>query len=148
MLENDFYSIIKFILDNANDPAVYYHNVPENFYVPSIYFPTPEVDFKPDTLNSGSSEYRMYVMFFHSSTEDAYRLALPVYHAFCKAKRIIPEIDKSGRKVRYMHIRDIQLYKADECAYQMRIDWVSRYSYTREDAELARNFFLNGGKRL
>ena len=35
MLEQDMASIIKFVLENAENPAPYYWNVPENFMVPA-----------------------------------------------------------------------------------------------------------------
>ena len=38
MLEKEVASIIKFILDSAGNPVPYYHNMPENFVVPSVYF--------------------------------------------------------------------------------------------------------------
>ena len=40
MLEKEVASIIKFILDSAGNPVPYYHNMPENFVVPSVYFPS------------------------------------------------------------------------------------------------------------
>ena len=81
MLEKEVASIIKFILDSAGNPVPYYHNMPENFVVPSVYFPSPEITFEPDTFSTYGADYNIFVNFFHSSTELAYELALPVFHS-------------------------------------------------------------------
>ena len=98
MLEKEFAAVIRVILDSAGSPAPYYHNIPESFIVPSVFFPSPEIEFKPDTLSSYGSEYILYVNFFHSTTELAYELAMLVYHDIVRRRRLIPLIDSNGKK--------------------------------------------------
>ena len=69
MLEKEIASIIRFILESCGNPVPYYHNMPESFIVPSVYFPVPEVSQNPDTMSAYGAEYTMFVNFFHSSTE-------------------------------------------------------------------------------
>lgn len=50
MLEKEFAAVIRVILDSAGSPAPYYHNIPESILiVPSVFFPSPEIEFKPYT---------------------------------------------------------------------------------------------------
>lgn len=147
MLEKEVASIIKFILDSAGNPTPYYHNMPESFAVPSVYFPSPEISFEPDTFSTYGADYMMFANFFHCSTELAYELALPVFHSINAARKLIPLIDINGKNTGYYaRIKDIQLKKADECAYQLQVNWVSRRPYNCEEAQLIQNFYLNGGK--
>lgn len=147
MLEKEVASIIKFILDSAGNPVPYYHNMPKNFVVPSVYFPSPEITFEPDTFSTYGADYNIFVNFFHSSTELAYELALPVFHSINAARKLIPVIDINGKTTgQYIRIQDVQLKKSDECAYQMQVGWVSRRPYNCEEAQLIQNFYLNGGK--
>lgn len=147
MLEKEIAGIMRFVLDCAGNPVPYYHNVPENFAVPSVFFPSPEIEFQPDTLNSYGAVYSMFVKFFHSSTERAYELALPVFHGINAARRDIPLYDISGKLTgESVRINNIQMKKADECAYQIQLDWISRIAYTQTEAQLVRNFYINGGK--
>ena len=147
MLEMEIAGIIRFVLDCAGNPVPYYHNVPEGFAVPSVFFPSPEIEFQPDTLNSYGAEYTMFVKFFHSTTEGAYELALPVFHGINAVRRTIPVYDVSGKRTaETVRIKNIQLKKADECAYQLQLDWISHIEYTQKEAQLVRNFYINGGK--
>lgn len=147
MLEKEFAAVIRVILDSAGSPAPYYHNIPESFIVPSVFFPSPEIEFKPDTLSSYGSEYILYVNFFHSTTELAYELAMLVYHDIVRRRRLIPLIDSNEKKTgELMRINNINVKKVDECAYQLQLDWISRTPYTCEEAELVELFYINGGK--
>lgn len=147
MLEKEIAGIIRFVLDSAGNPTPYYHNVPESFAVPSVFFPSPEIECQPDTLSSYGAEYTMFVKFFHSSTEGAYELALPVFHRINAVRRMIPLYDISGKVTgEIIRIKNTQLKKADECAYQLQIGWVSRIPYTADEAQLVRNLYINGGK--
>lgn len=147
MIEQEIASIIRFVLEACGNPTPYYHNIPESFVVPSVYFPVPEIDFQPDTFSGYRAEYSMFVNFFHSSTELAYQLAVPVCHSINTARRLIPEINYDGNRTgKFIRITNNQLKKADECAYQLQLDWISRYDYTPQNGELVRDFYMNGGK--
>ena len=57
MIEQELASIIKFVLDATDDPAPYYHNIPEDFFVPAVYFPTPEITTGGETFLTYRMEY-------------------------------------------------------------------------------------------
>lgn len=147
MIEQEIASIIKFVLDCAGNPTPYYHNVPESFAVPSIFFSVPEIEYEADTLNSYGSNYTIFINFFHSTTEGAYELTLPVFHGINSNRKLIPLIDIEGETTgEFVRIKNSQLKKVDECAYQLQLDWVSRRPFTQSDMELVQEFYLNGGK--
>lgn len=147
MLEKETTSIIKFVTEASDGAKPYYRNMPENFAVPSVYFPCPDVIGGNDTFSTYRADYTIFINFFHSSTELAYELALPVLHKINEARRIIPVFDKAGKNTgKFVRIKNAELKKADECAYQMQIDWICRRPYSREEAQLVQNFYLNGGK--
>lgn len=147
MLEKETASIANFVTKAAGNVKSYYRNMLEDFYVPSIYFPSPEIISESDTFDGYKAEYTMFVNFFHSSTELAYELALPVLHKINAARRLIPLVDEKGRNTgKYIRVKNVQLKKVDECAYQMQIDWICRRPYDREEVQLVQNFYYNGGK--
>lgn len=147
MLEKETASVMKFVIDATGGATLYYHNMPEDFIVPSVYFPCPDVISGGDTFSTYSAEYTMFINFFHSSTELAYELALPVLHKINAVRRLIPMIDENGKTTgKYVRIKNAELKKVDECAYQMQIDWICRRPYNCEEAQLVQNFYLNGGK--
>lgn len=147
MIENEVASIIKAVLDCSDIANVYYNNIPESFAVPAVFFPSPEIEIQPDTLSGYASEYTMYVNFFHSTTEDAYELAVPVLHGITSLRKLVPLLNTYGEETGdFVRIKNMNLKKADECAYQLQIDWISRRPYTRSEAELVREFYINGGR--
>ncbi|MBP5750104.1 MAG: hypothetical protein J6X24_04900, partial [Firmicutes bacterium] len=48
----------------------YYHNVPERFRIPSVFFPTPEVTTGPDTLLSYYADFLWHIKFFAKTAEE------------------------------------------------------------------------------
>lgn len=147
MLEKETASIIKFVIEATGGATPYYHNMPENFAVPSVYFPSPEIISGNDTFSTYSAEYTIFINFFHSSTELAYELALPVLNKINAVRRIIPIFDENGKNTgKFVRITNAELKKADECAYQMQVDWIFRRPYDRDEAQSVQNFYLNGGK--
>ena len=113
------------------------------------FFPVPEIETVPDTLDSYGAEYTVFAMFFGSTTENAYELGLPVYNGINAARKLVPLYEKDGRYTgESLRIKEISFRKADECACQMQISWISRRICTRPEADLIENFYLNGGKNL
>ncbi len=130
MLEQDIASIIKFILDKAGNPAPYYWKVPRSFAVPSVYFPTPEIDTGGDTLSTYSMEYFWGILFFHATTEGAHQLALRALTAIRARRNMIAVIDTDGNKTKEtLRVNDPKLKPLDNGAVQLEITWTSRRSY-------------------
>lgn len=144
MLEQETAGIIKFVLEAAGDPTPYYGNVPEGFAVPSAFFPSPDISYQPDSLSSYEADCCLYIKFFHSSNEDAYSMASEVFDCINKVHGMIPLADLSGSPTgKYIRIKNTAVSKADECAYQLQVDWSSSRPYSLEEAERIQNFYIN-----
>lgn len=131
MLEQEIASAIKFILDSAGAPTPYYHSVPQDFLVPAVYFPAPEIISAGDTLLSYSLEYSWYVKFFHKNTEEAYAMAVKVLTALQSRKNVIPLVDDKGKLTgRGFRVSDPSLKNFDNAA-QLTIIWKSPKPYQK-----------------
>ncbi|MCX4265958.1 MAG: hypothetical protein OSJ64_03975, partial [Firmicutes bacterium] len=60
MLEQELASIMKYLLDTADNPSPYYWQVPQNFVVPAIYFPIPEIVSGGETFLTYKLDYAWY----------------------------------------------------------------------------------------
>lgn len=147
MIEQETASIAKFIIDASGGIQPYYNKIPENFAVPSVYFPPPNIADQTDTLSTYGVSYSLFVKFFHMSDEKAYAAALPSYTEIGRNRRLIPMIDSAGKRTgRYVRIKNYSLSWIDEGAYQLQIEWVSRRLFPQKEEPLIQNFYLNGGR--
>ncbi len=127
MLEQDLASIMRFLTEKSGSPAPYYNNVPEQFRIPAVYFPRPEIGSSGDTLNTYALDFSLFVKFFHRTKEDAYELGYTALNALLERRNRIPLIDESGKPTgKYIRIRDPTLRAVDESAVQLQIDWTAR----------------------
>jgi hypothetical protein len=127
MLEQDLASIMRFLAEKSGSPAPYYNNVPEQFRIPAVYFPRPEIGSSGDTLNTYALDFSLFVKFFHRTKEDAYELGYTALNALLERRNRIPLIDESGKPTgKYIRIRDPTLRAVDESAVQLQIDWTAR----------------------
>ena len=107
MLEQDLASIMRLLTEKSGNPAPYYNNVPEQFRVPAIYFPRPDIGSSGDTLNTYALDFSLFVKFFHRTKEDAYELGCTALNALLERRSRIPLIDESGKPTgKYIRIRD------------------------------------------
>lgn len=133
MLEQEIASIIKYTLDEAENPSPYYYEVPEDFAVPAAYFPTPEISTRGETFLTYAIEYVWFIKFFHNTTQEAYSLAFKALSAIKGNKNLIPLIDTEGETTgEYFRIKDPSLNKIDRGAVQLQIEWTSRRPYNTE----------------
>lgn len=143
MLEYEIASIIKFTLDSAGNPAPYYNEVKENFIVPSLYFPSPEIDTDGDTLSTYRMRYRWNIKVFHKTTEDAYSTAFAVLSAFKRARNLVPIINEEGQATgRFLRILDPEIKKIDSGAYHIVIEWDSRRPYEDPVPILMQEYYI------
>jgi len=144
VLEQELASIMRFILDATDSPAPYYHTIPEDFLVPSVYFPTPEITSDGETFLTYRLDYVWYISFFHSTTEDAYAMAHKALTAIKEARNLIPLISDTGAATgKGLRTKDPELKKVADGAYRLVIEFASRRPYRKSDAELAQNFTVN-----
>lgn len=136
-MEQELASIFSFVLKASGNPQPYYENIPESFYVPAAYFPIPEIVTYGDTFNTYSAEYSWYITFFHSATQEAYKLAFKALTAIQESRNLIPLLDENGTPTgRGIRIKDPEIKMADECAVRLLIRFISHRPY--KDPESAK----------
>lgn len=145
MIEQELASIIKFVLDATDNPAPYYHNIPEDFIVPAAYFPTPEITTGGETFRTYRMEYDWYIHFIHSTTEDAHAMALRAITAIKESRNLIPLIDMNGNRLQDgIRISDPALRTVDRGVVRLAIRFVSRRPYERANGTKAKEFIITG----
>ena len=143
MLEQEIASAIKFILESAGGPTPYYHNVPQGFLVPAVYFPPPEIISAGDTLLTYSLEYSWYVKFFHRTTQKAQALAFAALTALQSRKNVVPLIDETGKATgRGFRMMDPLLKPLDNAA-QLTLIWKSPRPYNVNPSQKMMTYDLN-----
>jgi len=129
MLDQEIASAMKFIIEKSGNPAPYYYEVPQDFLVPAVYFPSPEVDTTGDTLATYALEFMWFVKFFHEDTGLAYDMGFSVLNALQSRKNVIPLIDQNGELTgRGFRMRDPRLKPLDH-ASQLTLLWTSPREY-------------------
>lgn len=148
MLEQEFASIIKYILDEAGNPSPYYYEVPENFVVPAVYFPVPEISTRGETFRTYAMEYNWFIKFFHNTTQEAYSLAFDALTAIKGNKNLIPLIGNEGSQTgENLRIKDPSLNTIDRGVVQIQINWISRRPYNREYAQKMQKYYIEWQNR-
>lgn len=154
MVEQEMASIIKFVIDQAGKPTPYYWNVPAHFFVPSIYFPMPEIDTGGETFCMYFVDYTWYIKLFHQTKEEAYSLGYAVVTAIREARNLIPLIAEDGNEMKrnWVRVNDPKLKLLDDGAAQLTLGWRSRKPYQSDDAERSQSFyydiFMKSGKEI
>jgi len=144
IIEQEIASAMKFIIESAGNPAPYYYSVPEDFMVPAVYFPPPELTTDGDTLLTYAVTYRWYVKFFHKDTQSAYELGFAALNAIQYRKNLIPLIDETGALTgRGFRMKDPALRSLDVGMVQLTLTWDSPRPYYAPDAEKMMTFFVD-----
>ncbi len=127
---------------------VYTKEVPENFVVPSLYFPTPFTFDGNDTTSTFMKTYNLVVKLFHVDAQQANYEAERIADAVRKKRMIIPLIEQDGTPTGdYLRISRVETRIVDGTAH-ITVNWDSRYHYEREVSTLLEHFeFNNGVKR-
>lgn len=135
LIDQESASIIKYMLAAAGDVKPYYHEVPEDFRVPAIYFPVPEVESSGYVLGGYAVDFTWYPKVYHSTTEGAYEIGMGILTAIQRHRNLIPLIDVDGHSTGTgIRLKDPTMRRVDSGAVQLEIRWKSVRDYYEEDA--------------
>lgn len=98
MLEQDLASIMRFLTIHSGNPAPYYKNVPEQFCVPAVYFPRPEIGSSGDTFSTYALDFSLFAKFFHKTKEEAYELGYAAMNALLERPLISRTVSTPRKK--------------------------------------------------
>lgn len=143
-LEQEIASIIRFILDATTGLTPYYQQVPDSFFVPAVYFPQPIFSARGETFLTYALEYDWFIKFFARTSGEAQARAATALNAICAARMLVPLIDEHGRPTgRGVRLKDPELSKADDNAYQIRLRWDSRRPYNSVEYQKMMHYDLS-----
>lgn len=164
-MEQEVASAARFILEAVQDATPYYWEVPQDFVVPAIYFPPPDISTAGDASDTYRMSYTWIIKFFARTTEDAQQMARETLIAIKDAHNCIPLIQADGEKsatdgeykpvgdgtdeVRYysFRLRDPEARQTERGVWQMTLRWDSPRYYTKAEANAAMRFHaLKGGE--
>ncbi len=144
MIEREIASVIKYVIEKSEKPSPYYHEIPEGFLIPAVYFPIPEVETDNDTLSTYKLTYIWFIKFFHKNTEKAYEMAVKVLKSLKDNRNQIPIVnDKGGKTGKSFYIKNPSIKKLDSGAVQLAIEWESRRVYTIEAVLKTQRYFID-----
>lgn len=136
---------IKGFFYNLFPVTVYTEEVPENFAVPSLYFPTPFAFDGNDTNMTFMKTYSLAVKLFHVDAQQAFAEAERIADAVRRKRMLIPLINADGSPAgQFIQVTRIEERITDGVA-SIIVTWDSRYHYDREDYIPLENFVFDNG---
>lgn len=136
MLEKEIAAVMKRILEIDTAATPYYWEIKEDFAVPSVFFPIPEVVSGPDTLSSFYLDYSWYPKFFDRTDNDAHARALAMLTEIRRHRNLIALFNHDGSPAgRGVRIEDPAIQRVDSGAVQMTINFTVRMPYYRPEVQ-------------
>jgi hypothetical protein len=133
VLDQEIASIIMYLLNATGNPHPYYRKMPQDFLVPSAYFPPPEIDSQGYTMSTYALNFMWFIKFFHSDDQSAHELGFMALNALQEHGNAIPRIDEEGKPTGIkFRIKDPLLKPLDN-ASQLTLFWDSPRPYFRKE---------------
>lgn len=112
---------------------IYTKEVPENFAVPSMYFPTPFSFDGNDTNQTFMKTYSLSVKLFHKDAQLAFKEAERIADTIRGKRMLVPLINADGSPTgQFIRITKIEERIASGVA-SIVVVWDSRYHFSREE---------------
>ena len=144
VLEQAFASIIRYVQDHASAEKLYFDELPENFAVPSIYFPVPTTESTKATFETWMTEIYVDVWFMGATDWLANAGACAVrdslLHDECCIGIINEDGTVSGDKLRLAPPRTMKL--SERCV-QLTLRLRHYHSFDRQETALE-HVHING----
>lgn len=124
IIEKEMAWIAKTILSINQGITAYFNQVPQNFKIPSIFFPPAEVRAGNYTMGSYLLQYSWYLKFFAKSKGAAYQLAHRTMESLYRQKNKIALINEAGGLTgEVIRIKHAEMKDLDQNAYELMIEW-------------------------
>ena len=109
-------SAVKYVQENCKEELnFYFDEIPENFLVPALYFPVPQVISKKVTLASYASTLFLEVWFLAKEEWKAYSYARNVQESILQAECMLPIVKKDGTKEDWsLRVTEPEVQKIDQ----------------------------------
>lgn len=144
--EQELGSIMSHFYQQFN-AEVYTMKMPQDFQVPSLYFPPPITFDTPFTAHSFEKNYSLTVKLFHEDEQKAFTEAEKIADSIRKSRKVIPIINadtsSAGRMliVSNVDVRVIDSGPISMGVAQITIAWKSRYNFDFPTYEKIQNVY-------
>ena len=113
-----------------NDLVPIFHVLPEQFQVPSIYFPDAEIISDRDTLSTFIFTYSLNAKIFATTNEGAFMIATNIQRELALSKWRVPILNQDGTETgEYITVKKPSEKKGDELVAIISIAWDERCYY-------------------
>lgn len=146
-LEQEVASAAHFIISALDGVSPYYWEMPADFMVPAVFFPTPEIETAGDSLDTYEMAFTWHVKLFHKTDGEAQNLAQAALVAIKNARNCLPLYNEDGSAVgKRFRVLDPSIKRVDRGAWQLELRWHSpRYFDADEKTKVAKlKFSING----
>jgi hypothetical protein len=141
MLEHEISSVMKFVLERSDNPHPYYWSMPQDFIIPSVYFPQPEITSDGATTNHYELSYSWFIKFFAKDVQSAHVMGLAAFTALRSMRNAVPLIDTDGNPAgRVFRLQDPKLRTLDDMTAQLTLTWNSYRPYHRDEIQKMMRF--------
>src|SRR6185312_10484985 len=133
-MEKEIGSIMKYVYD-MYPHHVYTEKVPQDFEVPSLYFPPPISFSTPFTSHSFEKDYTLNIKLFNESEQTAFAKAEAIADSIRKGRYCVPIVNEDGTPAKLVLImNEIDTRMADSGLVvmgvaQLTLNWKSRYAF-------------------
>ena len=140
-MDQEIASAARFILNAVEGAHPYYWEMKQDFYVPAVYFPTPEVDTAGDSVDAYRMSFTWFVKMFATTDDEAHSMAFAAMVALREARNCIPLYERSGEPAgRSFRTKDPQIKAVDRGVWQLTLKWDSPRPFPKEAVEKAMQF--------
>lgn len=138
-------SAVKYVQENCEEELnFYFDEIPENFLVPALYFPVPQVTSKKVTLASYASTLFFEVWFLAKDEWKAYSYARNVQEYLLQAGCVLPVVEKDGTLADwFLRVTEPEVQKIDQRTIQLSFALKNYFSFGQEEGK-AKNILWEG----
>ncbi|MCY7575904.1 phage tail terminator family protein [Bacillus pumilus] len=112
---------------------VYEKEIPEQFQIPSMYFPAASTNTGNDTVSTFLKTYTLNIKVFHKDSGQAHDAAESIVDTLSADRNIIQMISEDGEPLdQYVRIKRAETRIADQGVATIVLTWDSAYWYNRD----------------
>ena len=146
MLTQEVASLVHFI--DALELGIvkrYFGEVPESFAVPSIYYPTPEIDNRGFSTGSYEKVSVIFLKVYDSTSVSSNAIAQKIVDSIMQAKRNIPFYNNEGSPENVsFRVYDLETRNIDAGVTQIEISYKNKIPYVEPEQPKADNIYIDG----
>lgn len=147
-LEQYLASAVRYIQNRSDGkPVLYFDNIPENFAVPSIYFPVPRTRSRRATLQTYLTTIRMEAWFMASSDWLAYAAAAHIRDCILLDGCAVEIVEKDGTLTgKGLRVTEPEITSVDECIEKLSFEL--KHYFSKEEIEVTKVSNINISRPL